>query len=125
FPAALVLAATGKVFILGGGFGHGSLASAEIYDPYAGTFIPAGNANIASYSDDNTIQLGNGRVLLTNGGSTQIYDPVLGTFANTATPLLITNGGAVLLPTGKVLRFANQVAGGTRTTDAELFSPGQ
>src|SRR5438874_10702222 len=38
FPAALLLAATGKVFILGGKSSSGfPLASAELYDPYSGT----------------------------------------------------------------------------------------
>ena len=78
----------------------GTLASAEIFDPSAGTFTPTGNMTAARFHDTATL-LGDGTVLFAGGshlvlaqcgdnceafvpvslGSTEIFTPATGTFS--------------------------------------------
>ena len=75
----------GRVLLAGGSDNrdwHGTLASAEIYDPQRGTFSAITNLNNARFKlPAEAVQLPSGRVLV-GGGSKQVelYDPTSGKF---------------------------------------------
>ena len=121
----------GKVLAAGGqttGFAY--LASAELYDPSAGTWSATGSM-VAGRAGHTATLLLNGKVLAaagsTTGGATvgtaDLYDPSTGTWSVTgsmATARYVQI--AVLLPSGLVL-----TSGGYDTsylTSAELYDPG-
>jgi WD40 repeat protein len=85
-------------------------ATAELYDPNAGTFSTTGSMGSAHHCHTATL-LTNGQVLITDGtdASSELFDPASGTFSPTGS--IGTARGcsytATLLPNGKVL-----VAGG-------------
>jgi len=131
------LLTSGKVLVAGGatstGFLFTTLASAELYDPVAGTFSATGSLNTARSAP--ATLLNNGQVLLEGGGSlsggvlavltsAEIYDPTAGTFAFTGSlNTARANNSATLLQNGKVL-----IAGGTDSigillASAELYDP--
>jgi hypothetical protein len=136
----------GTVLVTGGAtnrFGTSAavLASAEIYNPVAGTWTPTGNMTTARYMHTATL-LPNGTVLVAGGSPTipdmngdggapvataEIYDPAVGTWSSTGSMSMVRgNHTATLLPNGKVL-----VAGGgvmsstsdTTTASAEIYDP--
>jgi uncharacterized protein YjdB len=125
----------GKVLVTGGtdmsatGGTPGYLASAELYDPVAGTWSTTGNLGSARFSHTATL-LGNGQVLVAGGASAtsllssaELYDPVVGTWSATGTMGSPRNFfTAVLLPNGTVL-----VAGGNVSNSpfagVELYDP--
>ncbi len=127
----------GKVLIAGGGKEAGQglyvgIASAELYDPGAGTFTATGNMTVGRYDHTATL-LGNGQVLIAGGSgdtSAELYDPATGTFAATGNMSTAMSGHTTtLLENGKVL-----VVGGTPimrgdgevllvAADAELYDP--
>ena len=76
------LLTNGKVLIAGGASGPGAnnvLASAEIYDPQAGAFVPTGKMNEARAKLPDATLLLDGRVLIVGGASAaEIYDPRTG-----------------------------------------------
>jgi hypothetical protein len=110
----------GRVLLTGGDQNAGfrsQLASAEIYDPAAGTFSATGSMSTPREGHTATM-LRDGRVLIAGGspngiqttGSAEIYDPSSGTFSRTGhlhQPRVAHV--AALLGTGKVL-----IAGGGR-----------
>jgi len=116
----ITLLLDGRVLLTGGvqnaGF-RSELASAEIYDPGAGTFSATGSMSVPREGHTATI-LRDGRVLIAGGSdngihtldSAEIYDPSSGTFRGTGhlhQPRIAHV--AALLGTGKVL-----IAGGGR-----------
>jgi len=132
----------GTVLVVGGFTVSGSdlkelyLASAEKYDPTAGTFTPTGSLNIAR-ENAQAVRLEDGRVLIAGGdqgwaggdavflSSAEIYDPATGAFTRTGSMYRPrTTFTATLLGDGRVL-----VAGGASGADgandmsAEIYDP--
>jgi large repetitive protein len=134
------LLGNGKVLIAGG-LGGGvspfptSLASAELYDPAAGTFSATGSMSVSRSAHTATL-LNTGKVLLSGGvtfnqgtptqlSTAELYDPASGTFSPTADMTVPrTAHTATRLNDGTVL-----VAGGTTNganlalASAELYDP--
>lgn len=123
----------GKVLIVGGLGTGGFLASAELYDPAAGGFTPAGTLVRGARGLPTATMLNDGRVLIAGGargtgccGLTEadLYDPATGTLTPTDSMRTGRWGhSAILLPNGSVL-----VAGGVDpnnriTSSAELYDP--
>jgi Galactose oxidase, central domain/Kelch motif len=124
----------GRVLVAGGlvAFtprGSTLTASAEVYDPTAGTFSTTGSMGNPRYWHTATL-LTNGQVLITGGrgglASAELFDPVSGTFVPTGvmasarylhTATLLTNG-KVLIAGG-----ADTNAAGIAFATAELFDP--
>ena len=113
---------SGKVLIAGGyerALPDMILASAELYDPTAGTFSPAGSMTTPR-ARHSAVLLPDGRVLIVGGSgdlSAEIYDPAAGTFTateSTATQTYFWNSAA-LLQDGRVF-----IAG---QPTAQIFDP--
>jgi Galactose oxidase, central domain len=119
---------SGKVLITGG-LGRtdesGALASAELYDPAAGTFTATGSMSAPRWGHTATL-LGNGKVLVAGGSpgvnglaSAEIYDPTAGTFTATGSMTVAREfHTATLLSDGKVLIVGGV---GLRPVSAELY----
>ena len=109
-----------------------TLAGAELYEPDAGRFSPAGDMTTARRLHTATL-LADGRVLIAGGygtaggavASTELYDPFTGTF--TATGDMITAKGghtAIVLLNGKVLIVGGYGTGSyPNVAPAELYDP--
>jgi Galactose oxidase, central domain len=123
-PDGKVLIAGGAVWAVSHGFS--ATASAELYDPSAGSFSPTGDMNTAR-GEHVAALLADGRVLLAGGlsdfknytyfVSAEIYDPATGTF--TPTGNMVSSGrvaSAVLLPDGRILI-------GQDGNSAEIYDP--
>src|SRR5260370_32322711 len=99
----------GKVLLAGGqGTGLVALASAELFDPAAGTFTLTGNMLSASVESNETT-LPDGTVLISGGFTfpstfAEVYDPTSGTFSASGSLVNARIGnGATLLASGQVL----------------------
>ncbi|KAF0215598.1 MAG: fibronectin type III domain-containing [Geobacteraceae bacterium] len=130
------LLSSGKVLIAGGADNTASLSSSELYDPNSGTFTSTGSMATARYGHSATL-LNNGKVLITGGvvgvinsitiNTTELYDPVTGTFTSTGNlSVPRVNHQATLLQNGKVLisggadyNYTNSVFHNT----AEIYDP--
>jgi len=124
----------------------GGIASAETYDPAAGSFTATGSMTSPRYAHTAT-SFPEGKVLVTGGfgttrscfdegepalRSTELYDPSTGSFQATGS-MLTGRGGhtATLLSNGKVLVAGGGDQGGgalpfygTASNTAELYDPG-
>lgn len=123
------LLADGLVLVAGGvnsnnGYNFVTLASAELYDPVAGTFSYTGSLNTARSAP--ATLLNNRKVLVAGGGSigtgapfgsAEIYDPTVGTFSYTGSLITARSGNSqTLLQNGQVL-----IAGGAGANSAAMF----
>jgi Galactose oxidase, central domain len=129
FSHTATLLADGKVLIAGGVGGAGTLATAELFDPSAGTFATTGSMTTERMSHAATL-LHNGKVLIAGGvgaagtlATAELFDPSTGTFTATGSMTTPRAGPtATLLNSGKVL-----IAGGSNmdvtVATAELFDP--
>jgi len=130
------LLTSGKVLLAGGdnsndGFTNVTLASAELYDPVAGTFSSTGALNTARSAP--AVLLTNGKVLVPGGfslttgalSSAELYDPTAATFSLTGSLSTARSGHtATTLQNGKVLVAGGNNDGGvTFLTSAELYDP--
>ncbi|MFL5732840.1 MAG: Kelch repeat-containing protein [Chloroflexia bacterium] len=107
----------GRVLVAGGADSRdwrGRYASAEIYDPRTGAFIPTGSMSAARFKFSNALAvLDGGNVLLGGGGaSVDIYNPASGAFTAAQDTLDAARfyASATRLPDGRVL-----IAGGYDT----------
>jgi hypothetical protein len=128
FATATTLA-SGKVLVVGGLNGTTPLASAELYDPAAGTWSAAASLATARSGQTATL-LGNGKVLVVGGlgasgplASAELYDPQANTWSPAGTLATARSGQtATLLATGKVLVVGGTGASGALAS-AELYDP--
>lgn len=134
-----ILLPNGKVLVAGGtnAWPAAYTATAEIYDPTTGLWSSAGTMAYPRIGHTVT-QLANGKVLVAGGGvrydargipniitSTELYDPVAGTWSPTGNMLwTTTEHTATLLANGKVLVAAGSSGYlGNYYTNAELYDP--
>jgi hypothetical protein len=134
--AATTLLQNGTVLVAGGAGATDplvALASAELYDPVAGTFTPTGDMNVARRLTTGTL-LNNGMVLIAGGantnlvlGSAELYNPASGTFTLTGNlntergyhAARLLNNGMVLIAGGETLSGPSAVA----LASVELYDP--
>lgn len=143
---AATLLADGRVLVAGGltsdateGYGGvilaatgcSCLASAEIYDPTAGTFSPTGSMGGARDDFTATLLL-DGRVLVLGGGgegsaprrAAELYDPGTGTFERTGSMGQARRlHTATLLADGRVLIAGGRTANDRTLASVEVFDP--
>ena len=120
------LLADGRIVLIGGENASGPVGAAEVYDPAAGTFSPAGSS-LVPRADHTATLLADGRVLVAGGrsnalllNSTEVFDPATGSFAATAALMQRARAGhtATVLADGSLL-----IVGGDPDGSAELLDP--
>src|SRR5207247_3787438 len=118
------LLADGRIVLIGGENASGPVGEAEVYDPAAGTFSPAGSS-VVPRADHTATLLADGRVLIAGGRSgallltsTEVFDPATGSFAATAALMQRARAGhtATGRADGSVL-----IAGGDDAGSAEIL----
>jgi N-acetylneuraminic acid mutarotase len=136
FPA--VVLRSGKVLVAGGLGAFATISGpavivsgAELYDPAAGTWSPAGTLSVARFYHTATL-LQNGKVLVAGGctatdcstlaAASELYDPATNSWS-TAGSLNTARWGqtAALLETGKVLVVGGE--SGATVATCELYDP--
>lgn len=124
------LLGNGRVLVAGGYYDLATLASAELYDPAANTWLPAGSLANARGQHTATL-LGSGKVLVAGGGdgylaSAELYNPVANTWSSAGS---LSTGRdlhtATLLENGKVLIVGGIGDSGSlgSLASAELYDP--
>src|SRR5262249_3918737 len=117
----------GRVLVAGGcgAFDAGTvncssiLASAELYNPTAGTWSATGSMNVARFFHTAT-RLLDGRVLVSSGGQqAALYDPTTGTWSRTGSTSVGGFRQPALLMDGRVVA----TGGGPNGTSSELYDP--
>lgn len=114
----------GNVLVAGGicigGFTYPD-KSAELYDPYTGTWKATGSMNVARVNTPATL-LANGQVLIAGGGtSAELYNPSTGTWKTTGSMNVSrANLRATLLTNGDVLVFGGT---GLASSASEFYNP--
>ena len=133
--------ANGKVLVVGGASWEGGyhvLATAELYDPVAGTWSSAGTLSTPRVAHTATL-LTSGLVLVTGGnfydgktktvGTAELYDPATNAWTLTGAMKTVRSSHcAALLPNGKVLvaggiNFLLANGLGSHINAAELYDP--
>jgi hypothetical protein len=108
--------------------GYAGIASAELYNPAAGTFTyTTGSLNTGRWGQTATL-LNNGTVLMVGGegalASAELYNPATGTFSYTGSLNTRRSGyPATLLNNGMVLIAGGWGAYGFSLASAELYNP--
>jgi hypothetical protein len=133
---ASALLYTGQVLVAGGlipGEGASVLtASAEVYDPVAGTFSPTGSMSVprgqyfAMVLDDGTIFIGAGAgtAVLPVGANADIFNPAGGTFGATSPFTMVQTGlRQAVAPDGTVLLASGVNSSGVTIPNSEIFYP--
>jgi len=130
---ASALLYTGKVLVAGGLVPSGATtvrtATAEVYDPVAGTFSPTGSMSVpraqyfAMVLDDGTIFI-SGTAALPAGASADIYNPASGTFSATSPFTMVQVGlRQAVAPDGTVLLASGVNASTVTVPNSEIFYP--
>lgn len=147
YGATATVLSTGRVLIAGGWSEDPNtpvLASAELYDPASGTFVPAGSMTTPRAGQSATL-LSDGRVLIAGGqtennnvfsalATAELYDPTIGTFKATGSMTVARfNHTSTKLPSGHVLiaggggptgvGSASSVGSTPSLVSAELYDP--
>ncbi len=123
----------GRVLVTGGFTGEGvpPLASAELYDPDAGTWDRVGGMAVGRGGHAAAL-LGDGRVLVAGGwvssgtytATTEIFDPATGEFGpGPDLPQAVDGLAATSLPDGRVLVTGGQVRPGVASDRAAVVAP--
>ena len=134
FAHTATLLLSGKVLVAGGSGRSGYLASAEVYDPEAGTWSSTGTL-VTEREGHTATLLASGKVLVAGGfnrntasvvGTSELYDPATGTWTPTGSLATARDyHTATLLLNGKVLVAggAPDAAGYSSFSSAEVYDP--
>lgn len=112
FDHTATLLNNGKVLITGGSTGKEDLASAEIYDPVAGTFTAIPGGMKFKRSNHTATLMADGKVLIVGTvAETEIYDPQRNTFTTGNNVVIRSFHTATLLKDSRVMLAGGQGQG--------------